>query len=132
MKKRLQSLEKISELQSKLHDLNKWRLAEIEQKRQELEEIQRAMIEAIDRDAINQGALAAAASRRLRAIDRQIATTKAAYEAQSQKTRDQGARAKVAERLVQSADAEYRAQKERKDLGDLIERSIGRKPSSPA
>jgi hypothetical protein len=132
MKKRLESLEKISDLQSKLHDLNKWRLAEIEQKRRELEEIQRAMIEAIDRDAINQGALAAAASRRLRAIDRQIATTKAAYEAQSQRTRDQGARAKVAERLVQSADAEYRAQKERKDLGDLIERSVGRKPSSSA
>jgi hypothetical protein len=132
MKKRLESLEKISLLQSKLHDLNKWRLAEIEQKRQQLEDTQRAMIEAIDRDAIAQGALAAAASRRLRAIDRQIATTKAAYEAQSRRTLDQGARAKVAERLVQSVDAEYRAQNERKELSDLIERSIGRKPSSSA
>jgi hypothetical protein len=41
-------------------------------------------------------------------------------------------RAKLAERLVESADAKYRDQKERKDLGDLIERSLRGKPSSSA
>ena len=132
MRKRLNSLEKISELQSKLHDLTKWRLAALEQQRGALEEAEREMIEAIDRDAIAHGAPAAAAPKRLRSIGRQIAVAKADYEAQSRKVADQGMRAKLAERMAGSADVEYRAQKERKDLGDLIERSLRGKPSSSA
>jgi hypothetical protein len=132
MRKRLNSLEKISQLQSKLHDLTIWRLAAIDQQRGALEEAERAMIEAIDRDAIAYGAPAAAAAKRLRSVGRQIAVAKADYEAQSRRAVDQGARAKLAERLVDSADVEYRAKKERKDLGDLIERSLRGKPSSSA
>jgi hypothetical protein len=130
MRKRLSSLEKISELQSKLHDLTMWRLAALEQKKGALEEDEREMLEAIDR-AITDGAPAAAAAKRLRSIGKQIAAAKAEHEAQSRRVVDQGVRAKLAERMVESADAEYRAQKERKDLGDLVERSL-RKPSSSA
>lgn len=132
MKKRLNSLEKILHLQSKLHDLTVWRLAAIDQQREALEAAERAMIDVLDRDAIAHGAPAAAASKRLRSIGREIAVAKADYQAQSKRVRDQGARAKLAERLVESADAEYRAQKDRKDLGDLIERSLHGKPSSSA
>lgn len=132
MRNRLKSLEKISQLQSKLHDLTLWRLAAIDQQRDALEQTQQAMIDAMDRDMIGHGALAAAATRRLRAVDRQIAVAKADYQAQSRRVVDQGARAKLAERLVEGADAEYRARKDRKDLGDLIERSLGGKPSSSA
>jgi len=132
VKQRAKSLGKISELQSKLHDLAVWRLAAIDQRRASLETAQREMIDAVDRDAISQGALAAAATRRLRAIDKQIAAAKAEYETQTRRVLDQGARAKLAERLADGADALHRAQQERKDLGDLIERSLNVKPSSSA
>jgi hypothetical protein len=132
MKKRLDSLEKISQLQAKLHDLTRWRLAAIGQQRDTLEEAERAMVEALNSEAVGHGATAAAASRRLRSIGRQIAVAKADYDAQSQRVLDQGARAKLAQRLVENVDAKHRAEKERKDLGDLIERSISGKSSSSA
>ena len=130
MKKRLDALEKISQLQSKLHDLTRWRLAAIGQQRVSLEEAERQMIDALNSDAVGVGAPAAAASSRLRSIGRQIAIAKADYDAQSQRVLDQGARAKIAQRMVESADAKMRAEKERKDLGDLIERSLNAKTSS--
>ena len=130
MKKRLDALEKISQLQAKLHDLTRWRLAAIGQQRVSLEEAEREMIDALNSDAVGVGAPAAAASSRLRSIGRQIAVAKADYDAQSQRVLDQGARAKIAQRMVESADAKMRAEKERKDLGDLIERSLNAKTSS--
>ena len=130
MKKRLDALEKISQLQAKLHDLTRWRLAAIGQQRVSLEEAEREMIDALNSDAVGVGAPAAAASSRLRSIGRQIAIAKADYDAQSQRVLDQGARAKIAQRMVESVDAKMRAEKERKDLGDLIERSLNAKTSS--
>lgn len=130
MKKRLDALEKISQLQAKMHDLTRWRLAAIGQQRVSLEEAERAMIDALNSDAVGVGAPAAAASSRLRSIGRQIAMAKADYDAQSQRVLDQGARAKIAQRMVESADAKMRAERERKDLGDLIERSLNAKTSS--
>jgi hypothetical protein len=53
-----------------------------------------------------------------------IMTAKVDYEAQSQRVLDQGVRAKVAERLFERVEAQHRAQNERKDLGDLIERTL--------
>ncbi|SRR5579883_101749 len=132
MKKRLESLEKISQLQAKLHDLTRWRLAAIGQQRESLEEAERAMIEALNSETIGHGAAAAAAARRLRAIGRQIAVAKADYDAQSQRVLDQAARAKLAQRFVETVGASYRAEKERKDLGDLIDRAVNGKPSSSA
>jgi hypothetical protein len=132
MKNRLKSLEKIQQLQAKLHDLSLWRLAEIGQRREALEEEQREMIEAIDREAMKNGALLAGATRRLRAVDKQIAGAKADYEAQSKHALDQGARAKTAQRLLASVDAKVRAQEERKSLADLIERTIRKGASSSA
>jgi hypothetical protein len=130
MKKRLDALEKISQLQAKLHDLTRWRLAAIGQQRVSLEEAEREMIDALNSDAVGVGATAAAASSRLRSIGRQIAIAKADYDAQSQRVLDQGARAKIAQRMVESVDAKMRAERERKDLGDLIERSLNSKTSS--
>ena len=132
MKKRLDSLENIKQLQAKLHDLTVWRLAAIGQQRDALEKTQRDMIDAIDREAMAHGALLAGATRRLRAVDRQIATAKDNYEAQSQRVLDQGARAKLAERLVAGVAVKVRAQQERKDLADLIERTLHGKTSSSA
>jgi hypothetical protein len=132
MKKKLDALKKIEKVQAKLHEMTVWKLAAIDQKRGALEEAQREMIEAVDRHAINHGPLLAGATRRLRAVDKEIATTKSAYDAQSLRALDQGSRAKLAERLVESAAAKHRAQDERKGLAELIERTLRGRGSSPA
>ena len=132
MKQRRKSLGKILRLQDQLHKLSTWKLAALDQKRVALEEAQKATIEAIDRDAMMNGVLVAGATRHLRGIDRKIEAVKAQHVAQAQLAREQGARAKLAERLVESADAKHRKQQERSDLGDLIERSIAKGSASSA
>jgi hypothetical protein len=132
MTQRRQSLAKILILQEQLHKLSAWKLAALDQQRAALEEDQKATIEAIDRDAIAQGLLAAAATKRLRGIDKKIEDVKALHTAQTRVALEQGARAKLAERLVDGVDAKYRMQQERKDLGDLIDRSLGKGGASSA
>jgi len=130
MKKKRDALERIARLQAKLHDLSVWRLTAAEQKRAALETAQREMVEAIGRDALAHGRLAAAATRSLRGIDARLIEAKGSQEARQRAALDQGARAKVSERALEKADANYRADRERAELGDLIERSL--RPSSPA
>ena len=132
MKQRRKSLEKILLLQDQLHKLSARKLAALDQQRAALEETQKATIEAIDRDAIANGILVASATHRLRGIDKQIAVVKAQHVRQAQVALEQGARTKLAERLVEKVDAKYRKQQERTDLGDLIERSLGKNNASSA
>jgi hypothetical protein len=132
MKQRRKSLAKMLLLQDQLHKLSAWKLAALDRQRAELEETQVATIEAIDRDAVSNGILVESGTRHLRRIDRQIATVKAQHVAQARHALEQGARAKLVERLVDSVDAKYRMQQERADLGDLIERSIAKEGASSA
>jgi hypothetical protein len=132
MKQRRKSLTKILLLQEQLHKLSAWKLAALDQQRSELEEAQKATIEAIDRDTIMNGILVAGATRHLRGIDRRIEAVKAEHVVQSQLALEHGARTKLAERLVDSVDAKYRKQQERSDLGDLIERSLAKGSASSA
>ena len=132
MKKRRESLTKILALQEQLHKLSAWKLAALDQKRAELEEAQKATIEAIDCDAMMNGFLVAGATRHLRSIGRQIEENKAQHVVQSRVALEQGARTKLAERLVDGVDAKYRKQQERSELGDLIERSVAKGSASSA
>lgn len=132
MAQRRKSLAKILALQDQLKDLSAWKLAALEQQRVELEEAQRATIEAIDRDAISAGILVGSASSRLRRIDRRIEAVKVERVAQAERARREAMRAKLAERMVESVEAQFRMRQERADLGDLIERAVARKAASPA
>jgi ATP/maltotriose-dependent transcriptional regulator MalT len=132
MKQRHKSLEKILALQEQLHRLSAWKLASLEQQRVNLEEAQKETIEAIDRDVTMNGVLVAGATRHLRGIDRKIEAVKAQHVVQSRVALEQGARTKLAERLVGSVEAKVRKQQERSDLGDLIERSVAKTGASSA
>jgi hypothetical protein len=132
MKQRRESLTKILALQEQLHKLSAWKLAALDQQRAELEEAQKATIEAINRDATMNGLLVEGATRHLRGIDRRIEEVKALHVTQSKLALEQGARTKLAERLVDGVDAKYRVQQERRELGDLIERSVGKGSASSA
>ncbi len=75
------------------------------------------------------GPPAEAGMARIRRLEVEIAAAEAAYAAQARHALKQGARAKLAERAHEDLEVKYRAQQERKDLADLIERTL-RKPSS--
>ena len=70
--------------------------------------------------------------RRIRRLEAEIAAAEAAYAAQSRQAFREGARAKLAERAHDGLEAKYRDQKQRKELAELIERSLGKPPSSSA
>ena len=132
MKKRLEALERIERLQKQMHDLAIWRLTALGRERDALAENQREMWEAMGRGVAAYGAPAAAAMRRIRGLEREIAAAEAEYEAQTRRAVDQGARAKLADRARESADARYREQRQRKELADLIENSLRNPKSSSA
>ena len=132
MKKRLESLEKIGSLQKQMHDLEVWRLNALGRKRDDLIEAHREMLAAMGSGVAAYGAPAAAALRRIRAVEREIAAVAAEHEAQTRRAIDRGARAKLADRARGSVDALYRDQKQRKELMELIERSLANPKSSSA
>jgi hypothetical protein len=132
MKQRRKSLEKIRLLQDQLHKLSTWKLAALDQERMALEVAQKETIEAIDRDITMNGVLVAGATRHLRGIDRKIEAVKAQHIVQSRVSLEQGARAKLVERLVESVESTVRKQQERSDLGDLIDRSLAKRSASSA
>ncbi len=132
MKKRLETLEKIKRLQKQMHDLAVWRLSELGRERDDLAENHREMLEAMGRGVVSYGPPATAGMRRVRALEREIAAAAAEVEAQTRRAIDQGARAKLADRARESADARYREQRQRKELADLIENSLRNSKSSSA
>jgi hypothetical protein len=132
MKKRVEALEKIERVQRQMHELAVWRLTALEREREALAADHKAMLEAMGSGVSAYGAPAAAALRRIRAREREIAAAAAKHEALARHALDQGVRAKLADRALESADARYRDQKQRKELLELIERSLHDPKSSSA
>jgi hypothetical protein len=121
MKGKLDSLRRIERVRRQLHDLAARRLAALARAREALASDHREMIEALGRDIIG-GPPALAAARAVRAVERRIDASAADHRAQSEAARQAAAGAKLAERAVSAADAIHRAQRERKNLAELVER----------
>jgi len=132
MKRRLEALARIGKLQKQLHELESWRLAEIGRRRDQLAEDERAMWSAMGKGLAAFGATAEAAMRRIAAVEAEIAAAEADYAAQSRHAFEQGARAKLAERVHGGLDVKYRDQQQRKALAELIEQTLAKPPSSSA
>lgn len=125
MKKHLDGLKRIERVQRQLADLAQWRLAAIESAEATLVEGRRQMIEAIGRDAPYTGPLAATIARHMRGIERRIESAAVSRQLLADAARVQGGRTRLADQAVVAADLRQRAHRERKDLAELIERSLG-------
>ena len=125
MNKHLDGLKRIGRVQRQLADLAQWRLAAIERAEAALVESRQQMIEAIGRDAAYIGPLAAIIARHVRGIERRIESAAASRQLQADAARAQVGRTRLADQAVIAADLIHRAQRERKDLAELIERSLG-------
>jgi hypothetical protein len=132
MKQRRQTLARMQLVQDQLHKLSAWKLAALDQQKAALAEAQKATIEAIGRDGFAHGFLIESGVRHLRGIDRQIQAVAAQHARQSKHAVEQGARAKLVERIVDKVEVAYKAQQERIELGEAIERAVARGRASPA
>ncbi len=121
MKKRLDKLKRIETLQRRLHDLSVWRLTHMAQQRDQLASAHSEMIDALGAGLLSFGGAAAAATRRIRAIEVEMATARSVYESQAKHAKDHGVRSRMAERAVESAAAQYRTEVEKKSLAELID-----------
>ena len=133
MKRRLEALARIGKLQKQLHELAAWRLAQIGRRRDGLVEDERAMWRGDGRGPFaptvrrpKRRCGASAGSKRRSPPPRPPTPPSRA------RPFKEGARAKLAERAHDGLEAKYRDQKQRKALAELIERSLGKPPSSSA
>jgi len=126
LKKRLDKLKRIDRLQRHLHDLSVWRLAALGRQRDQLANTHLEMLDAVENGLLAFGRPAAAANRRIRALEVEIATAKGSYEEQAKRSLEQGVRSRLADRAREGAAADLRADVEKRTLLELIEWSLQR------
>jgi len=130
MKKRVKALNRVQQLQKQLYDLSVWRLNSLEGRLASLEGTRSELITAKGSDPMYYGPLGDLAARRLRSVERQISSVKEDQSAQAQHAFDQGGRLKLAERLLEKANADHRTHADRSQLADIIDRVVQDKHTS--
>ena len=121
MKHRLDQLKRIERLQKRLHDLSLWRLTALGRRKDDLTGAHVEMIEALSDGLMAYGGPAAAGTRRVRALELEIATAQVRFDAHAEETRGYGVRSRLAVRAVEDAAARYRREIEKKGLAELLE-----------
>lgn len=130
MKKRVKTLNRVQQLQKQLYDLSVWRLSLLEGQLASLEGARSELIQAKGSDPMYYGPLGSLAARRLRSVEREISSVKETQRAQAQHTFNQGGRLRLAERLLEKADANHRSHADRLELAEIIDRVVRDKHSS--
>src|SRR5271167_5088702 len=108
MKTRLDKLKRIDKLQRRLHDLSLWRLIALGRARDQLTSAHLEMLDVVGTELFAFGGPAAAATRRIRALEREIAVAQAGYAEQAKRTLEHGVRSRVADVARETAAAQYR------------------------
>jgi hypothetical protein len=130
MKKRLDALTRIGNLQSRMHDLGRCRLTAIERQQAGLAEDLRAIFETLESGDLAYGAQAKLSGRHIGALQRRLDALARESENVRRKAQAHGMRAKLAEQAIESVAARYRDLMERKELAELVERAIARRSAS--
>jgi hypothetical protein len=130
MKKRVKTLNRVQQLQKQLYDLSVWRLNSLEGQLASLEGTRSELLDAKGSDPMYYGPLGALAARRLRSVERQISSVKEHQSAQAQHALDQGGRLRLAERLLDKANADHRSHSDRLQLAEIIDRVVRDKSTS--
>jgi hypothetical protein len=130
MKKRLDALTRIGKLQSRMHDLGRWRLSSLERKQAGLSDDLRTVFETLESGELAYGAQAVLVARYIRALQRKLDALAREQEAARRGVLEHATRAKLAERAIEIAALRYRRHKERRELAELIERAIASRSAS--
>jgi hypothetical protein len=120
----IEKLKRIERLQKRLHDLSVWKLTHLAEERDKLSVAHADMIRALGEGLLSFGAAASAGTRRIRSIEMEINAARAAHAAQAKRALENGARSKLAEKVVERAEDDNRRDVEKKTLAELIEWSL--------
>jgi hypothetical protein len=131
MRRRLETLKRIQALQERLRDLSAWRVAALERERDALRGDVVAVVAAMGESEFALGATAAFGARHIRVLEQRLAALAARGEAARQRANAEAMRAKLADRALETTAARHRADVERRELAELIERSLRREDTSP-
>ncbi len=124
MKRTIDNLQRIERLRKRLADLSAWRLAKLTYERSKLATAHEEMLTALGDGLMAWGPPSAAGNRRVRALERELATTDSIEKDLARRALDDGRLAKLAEGRLDTVSAEWRETQERKSLEELIEATV--------
>ena len=130
MKKRVDALDRMARVQTKMRDLGQWRLSALEREHANLNDDLHSLFGALESCGLAYGRQAALTASRARALQKRIDDLKGESERVRRKAETHGLRAKLAEDAAEAAAKAYREHKERKALAELIERALMRRGAS--
>jgi len=105
------------------------RLARLKREKRELDEVEQGLLRLIDADETLQALLTLVSLRKINGVQREKHRLAARSQLQSERLIEQTVRAKLAERLFESAEAEARQERGKQELEEILERCLR---SSPA
>ncbi|MCB8823465.1 hypothetical protein [Microvirga rosea] len=121
MEKRLQKSKRLLKLQEQLHEIQKWKLAELHRKSMELQEAQSDLIKTLNDDDMLYGLFVESRAKRLQKLAAEESRVKQAKEQQSEIALDQAMKVKRTERVVERLTIEHRRDLEKKDYLGLLD-----------
>ncbi|MBZ6079335.1 hypothetical protein [Microvirga puerhi] len=121
MQKRLQKTKRLLKLQQKLHEIEKWKLAGLQQRIIEVQDAQATLITTLNDDDALHGLFVEARAKRLQSLSVEEVRIKQAQEQQSKVALDKAMKVKRTERLVDRLNVEHRRHDEKKDYLSLLD-----------
>jgi hypothetical protein len=120
--------QRIQAVQTQLHRLEEWKLADLTQRLSQLQHDQQTLIASLNSDGALRGLFVDAIARRLGRLTQEAGEVSLEMEAQALSVLEQAGRLICSERLAEKRDAEDRSQQERQLLLEAIERYVTRTP----
>ena len=130
MKKRMDAMNRLVKLQARMHDLGRSRLTAIEQRQASLADDLKAVFEMLECGDIAYGPQAKLTQRRIRSLQKRLDDLASESTLAREAAKAHGLRATLAEKAAETAAKAYRADQERKELAELIERTLMRREAS--
>lgn len=121
---------RIMETLQQLHRIEQWKMADLERRLADLEKMQVDLISALNDTNALHGLFIDNTARRLSSTAEEAERVARAKEAHALKLKEHAARVKMTERLTLAHDQEAAREKEAKELMEVVEQAVGRKPAS--
>ncbi len=131
MKDRLRSMQRILNVQTQLHRLAQWKLAEAERRDDALRERQRDLLRFLDEEQSYTALLSTTLMRRLRSVGEERAVAAVAKQEQTEKVIEELRRSGRMQNMVEQLEDEARQSAEREELRDGLEQLTNRRHASP-
>lgn len=131
MKKKLaDKSRRILAAEQQFHRIEQWKLVDLERHLADLDAMQVGLIGALNDTNALHGLFIDATARRLSSIAVEAERVGREKETQSLKVKEHARRVKICERLALERELDFAREKEGKELLDVVEQFVGRKPTS--